>query len=237
MEVGSGVDDVQIAIEFGANEQGVVFGSFGEHSVATVGANEVQAAGGLSEKSVQGGGRFREGDDVDVPIFVLIQDGGFVHAQTNDGQVTGAIAKVKAGDQGDGVVIERWGAIGRGGVGVHANPVLVTREDVRLAVAVVIPQQAPILHGWPTVGPVPSHGQGAFRVVAIGDAFKHKHTAAVSVKRKHIVVTVQIGIDEGPLWRRQPADPRVEQGRVSMHHLKICSSKFGRHPLSPSGQP
>ena len=219
------VDDVEVAVEFWPDEHGVVFGGLGHHAVASVGAHEVESAGSLSQEPVQRGGRFREGDDVDVSVVVVVHDGGFVHADANDREVVRALAKIKAGEQRHRLGIKRWWSADRRGVGEHPNAVLVAGENVGLAVAVVIAEQAPIDHGWPTFDPVPPN----LKPVAFRQPFKQQQPTAVPIEREQVVVAIQVGIDGGPLWRGQAAHPRIGEQDVLLQHLE-------RRPREPFGQ-
>ena len=205
---------VERAFKIVPDEQGIVFCSLGEHAVAAVGAFEVEAAWGLAFEAVQRGCGFGEGDDVQIPIVVVIHDGGQIHAQANDRQVTGVRPnQVEGGEKGDRVRIERRALPGLGGVGEHPNAVLVAREDVWFAVAIVIAKQAPIHHVRPSFGPVPPQGQ-----ILARNALEHQHSAAVAVEREQVVVAVEVGVKRRPLRSRKSADPGVRQRHLVQHH-------------------
>ena len=100
----------------------------------------------MAFNTIQGGGGLGERDDVQVAIVVVVQNGRKVDAQTNHRQVAGLRPeKVERCSQRERRGVKGRASPGLGGVGVDADAVLEAGEDVGLAVAIVIPQEAPCL--------------------------------------------------------------------------------------------
>ena len=195
---------VEGTFEVVSNEQRVVLCGFFQHAVAPVGAGEFQATRRLALKPVERGGRFRERDDVQVPVVVVVHDGRQIHADADDREFACPAAKVEARGQVCGRCAERRRASWHGGVFKHPNPVHVAGEDVRFSVAVVVAKQAPIHHLRKPQGPFPVDRQ-----VSVGQTLKNENTTSVAVERHQVVVPIQVGVEGRPLRGGQSPGPSV----------------------------
>ena len=197
---------VEGTFEVVSDEQRVVFCGFFQHAVASVGAGEFQATRRLTLKAVQRGGRFRERDDVKVPVVVVVDDGRQIHADANDREFACPAAKVEACSQVRGRCAERGRISWRRGVFKHPNPIHVAGENVRLSVAVVIAKKAPIHHLGKSQGPLPVDRQ-----VSVGQTLKDENPTSVAVERHQVVVSIEVGVEGGPLGGGQSPGPCMIQ--------------------------
>ena len=148
----------------------------------------------MALKAVERGGRFGEGDDVEIPVFVVVENCGQIHTDANHWQVVSTVAKIERRRQGDRRRVKRWCFSWLCGVGVHPNAILKTREDVCLSIAVVVPQKAPVNHCGPILGPIPSQDPIVFRSDFSRGAFEHKDSAAVPVEGKQVFVPIEVRV-------------------------------------------